>query len=187
MSSPTPRRVIAVEPDRERARLLKDLVKSFPQANVQIVTNAEDAIRLMDRARPDLLMVSTFLPPSQEAMLNDYVRRTCGSSVQIIDLPYFLDGDEATQAQAASSRVLKFLRGRSVSIRPQCGAQTLREQIEQYLQQAVSERPALKDRLEAALPPGADVALRLSTGGAARTSGYSFNRAAASGEGLWDW
>lgn len=149
------RRLIAIEPDRERARLLKDLLKTFSHASVQIVTSADDAIKLMEKARPDLLMVSTFLPPAQEATLTAYVRRTSGSSLQIIDLPYFLDGDEAAQARASNRKVLQFLRGRSVSIRPRCGAQTLREQVEQYLQQAVCERPALKDRLEAALPSAA--------------------------------
>jgi hypothetical protein len=134
-------RILAIEPDAERARQLRDLFREHATVDLQIVTRTSHALRAMADRVPDLVITSTFLPPAEEVELAAQVRqRPDALHVQIISVPYFIDADQAPVPESAYSNVLRFLTRRQATIRPQCDTATLRRQIEEYLAQAVAAR-----------------------------------------------
>jgi CheY-like chemotaxis protein len=153
-SSQVVRRILLIEPDESRARVLKDLLGPWEGIHVEVVPSVAAAIRSMDSAQPDLVMTPTFMAPADEAALTAHVRRMPGSRLPIVDLPYFIETGEEGAANG-STRVLEFFRRRSPSVRPHCDVQTLREQIEQCLQLALSESATPDDRFESAMLNGA--------------------------------
>ncbi len=148
------RLVLVVEPDPARAGALEEMLRPTSSFHLEVVANADEAMRAMGRELPDLLMTSTFLSPADVAAVTDYVRRMSrGSRLPIVDLPFF-NSHESVVSRAPRFTVFGFgfLRRRSVVIRPRVDeGRRLREHIEQYLQQAVSEPEPLMDRLDGAL------------------------------------
>jgi hypothetical protein len=144
-------RVLIVEPDPERAGALEGMLRPSISFHLEVVPSADEALRSMARALPDLVMTSTLLSPSEVAAITVYVRRlTPGWRLPIVDLPFAIS-DNVVVARAPESRVfgLGMLRRRTVTVRPLCDVTSLREHIEQYLQQSLSEPAPLQDRLEA--------------------------------------
>jgi CheY-like chemotaxis protein len=150
--SPTAGRILAIEPDTARAQILRESLEQSP-VDLEIVTNAEEAIRSMSRSVPHLVITSTFLPPADEALLTAHVRQMSSAPhLQIVNLPYFLDRpNHAAAPQGARTKVLSFLRRQPPTIRPRCDVTTLRQQIEEYLQQALAGWSDLTDRTQSAL------------------------------------
>jgi CheY-like chemotaxis protein len=148
------RHVLVVEPDPARAGALEEMLRPSRAFHLEIVANADEAMHAMARRIPDLLMTSTFLSPADVAAVTDYVRRMSrGWRLPIVDLPFF-NSDIAVIAKAPRFTVFgfEFRRRRSVVIRPRVDeGKRLREHIEQYLQQAVTESEPLRDRLDAPL------------------------------------
>jgi CheY-like chemotaxis protein len=144
--------ILAIEADSHRAGLLREVLRHYSDMNLEIVANADEAIRAMSVRLPDLVLTSTFMSPSDEATLTAHIRRIPeAADLQIVNVPYFID-TEAPQ-ESASRGVRRFFQRRSASIRPRCDISALREYVEHYLEQARSARPALVDRYEARLVP----------------------------------
>lgn len=134
--------ILVIEPDAERAGILRDILRPHIDVDLRIVARAEDAIRSITDQIPDLVMTSTFLPPAEEAVLSAHLRQMPEAShVQILNVPYFIDAD-ASRSESPRSNVLGFLRRRAAMNRPRCDLSTLREQIQDYLDQAVANRLA---------------------------------------------
>ena len=88
-------RVLAIKPDPERARFLHDVLRHDPQIDLEIVHDAEAAIRSIERRRPDLVITAALLPPSEEARLNAFVRSMPGGSrLPIIEMPFFVESGQ---------------------------------------------------------------------------------------------
>ena len=122
--------ILVIEPDAERAEILRDMLGPHIDVDLRIVARAEDAIRSITDQIPDLVMTSTFLPPAEEAVLSAHLRQMPGAShVQILNVPYFIDAD-ASRSESPRSNVLGFLRRRAAMNRPRCDLSTLREQIQ---------------------------------------------------------
>jgi CheY-like chemotaxis protein len=148
------RHVLVVEPDPARAAALEEMLRPSLSFHLEIVANADEAMRAMARELPHLLMTSTFLSPADVAAVTGYVcRMSRGWRLPIVDLPFF-NSDVSVISKAPRFTVFTFgfLRRRSVVIRPRADeGKRLREHIEQYLQQAVTEPEPLTDRLDGAL------------------------------------
>jgi len=166
------RRILAIKPDPARAQVLRDLLGTSQGIRLEIVSNARAAIGSIAACPPDLIMVSTFLAPAEEAALRFYVRQLPDSRLPIIDIPYFID-DNDRSGRTRPARILRFLRGRS-GLRPRCGANTLREQVELYLRR-LGEPADLTDRLEAAGLDGSEKfrSARITAGGAAARASHA--------------
>jgi hypothetical protein len=146
-------RVLAIEPDAARADALRASLRLHVHVDLEIVTSTEEAIRSISGKMPDLVLTSTFLPPADEGVLKAYVQQIPEAAhVQIINLPYFIDSDDASTSDRSSTRTLAFLRRRpAASIRPRCDVRTLSEQIEEYLGQALAGRLSASATVETAL------------------------------------
>ena len=139
-------RILFIEADTHRAAALGQVLRELDDMEVEIVGSVSAAIRSVGEHIPDLLLTSTFLPPSDEATLTSYLNGLpAARHLQTINVPYFIDGQEAV-AESSSARVLTFLRRRPASIRPRCDARTLREQIGDYLSQARTSRREAETR-----------------------------------------
>jgi CheY-like chemotaxis protein len=146
----TSARVLVVEPDLERARVLARMLRPSISFRLEIVTNADEALRSMANELPELVMTSTLLSPADVAAITGYVRQVApGCRLPVVDLPFAIS-DKVVIATAPESKVfgLGMLRRRTVAVRPMCDVTSLREHIEQYLQQSLHEPAPLQDRLE---------------------------------------
>lgn len=135
-------RILAIEPDADRATFLREALRDSEQIELEIVARIDDAIRSITARLPDLVMTSTFFPPAEEAALASHVRTLRGAShVQIICVPH-VTGAEArrTPEESSCSNVLSFVKRRPPVSRPVCDPGVVREQIEDYLRQAVWQR-----------------------------------------------
>jgi hypothetical protein len=139
--------ILFIEPDVSRATALRDILRQHDDIDVEIVESVPAALRSLDVQIPDLLLTSTFLPPGDEAALTAHLNQVpAARHLQTINVPYFIDVDEASRSETSSAKVLTFLRRRSASVRPRCDVRTLRDQIEEYLSNARMLRLELDGR-----------------------------------------
>jgi hypothetical protein len=141
-SSRSSSRVLVIEPDADRAGIIRDALSSYLEADLVVVKRLEDALRSIGEQIPDLVLTSTLLAPADEAALTAHFKRLPEAShVQVVNLPYFLDGGEAeSSSRSPQSRVMGFLGLRTAAVRPRCDVETLRKQIDAYLVQAAAIR-----------------------------------------------
>lgn len=132
-------RILAIEPDRERARQLQDLLRDHVCADFAIVKSSDEAVRSLSEQVPDLVLTSTFLPPPEEAALTACLKRLpAAAHLQMITIPHFIDSDDASSREP--SRVVSFFKRRSALGRLVCDPRTVADQLEEYLEQARAER-----------------------------------------------
>lgn len=140
-SSRSSSRVLVIEPDAERADIIRDALSSYREADLVVVKRIEDALRSVAEQIPDLVLTSTLLAPADEAALTAHFKRLPEAShVQVVNLPYFIDGEGESSSRSPQSRVMGFLGLRTPTIRPRCDVETLRKQIDAYLVQAAAIR-----------------------------------------------
>ena len=133
-------RILAIEPDPVRASTLQRLLSTYVKADFEIVKSVTEALQAVGERVPDLVLTSTFLPPADENALTDSLKLLASAGhVQVINVPHFIDCDDDVQSEPAS-KVLNFLRRRSVLSRPVCDPRTVRDQIEHYLERARNEK-----------------------------------------------
>lgn len=138
-------RIVAIEPDPARARMLQHLLRNHVCADFEIVASRTDAIRSITERVPDLVLTSTFLPPPDEAALSGCLKQLpAAADLQVITIPHFIDSEDA--ASRETSNVLSFKKRRPALARPACDPRTVGEQIEKYLDQARVNRLTRTDR-----------------------------------------
>jgi CheY-like chemotaxis protein len=137
-------RILAVEPDSTRARQLRELLREHEGVELQIVDRVSVALQVLSKRTPDVLLTSTFLAPADAESLTSRLKSTPDAAhVQIVNIPYFIDSEDEQRGEGI---VLNFLRRRTALARPRCDGQTLRDQIEQYLEQAGTIKKEIEDR-----------------------------------------
>jgi CheY-like chemotaxis protein len=140
-SSRSSSRVLVIEPDAERAGSIRDALSSYPEADVVVVKRLQDALRSIGEQIPDLVLTSTLLSPADEAALTAHLKRLPEAShVQLVNLPYFIDGEGEDSSRSTPLRMMGLLGLRTPTIRPRCDVETLRKQIDAYLVQAAAIR-----------------------------------------------
>jgi CheY-like chemotaxis protein len=140
-------RLLAIEPDSSRARTLRQILSQHDDVEFEIVDDVSDALWRIGKRMPDLVLISTLLPPADEAPLTAQLKQIpAAAHVQLINIPYFIDMEDGSSRETSSTRVLSFLRGRESRIRPRCDVRTLRQQIDEYLSQAKAIRQDLEER-----------------------------------------
>jgi hypothetical protein len=152
----SPAFVLAIEPDSESGAALRHALASHMSAELVIVAGVDDALASIATRIPDLILTSTFLAPRDEATLSEYLRRRADlSHTQVITLPQFMvtDCHEPDRTESGDGVVLRFRPRRTPQITPGCVGTTLRQQVEDYLEQARALRPGSSDdRLRGARP-----------------------------------
>ena len=148
-------RILAIEPDAARARSLRDVLEAHVNAQVEIVTSTDAAVRAIGQHIPDVVLTSTFLTPSDEVRLTAHLKALpAASHVQVIITPHFIDAEEAPKTHVFGLR-----RNRSDRVRPACDHGTLIRQIGEYLQQARAQADlAARQELRSGVVCGAGAA-----------------------------
>ena len=150
-------RILAIEPDAVRATMLRNLMPG-DLCELTVVKSVEAAVESIADQIPDLVLTSTFLPPADEAALTAHLRRVpTASHLQVITVPHFIDSHDGSER--GPSKVLSFLTWRSALARPACTPDTVREQIDTYLEQARTDRLMFAGRQ--AIPVGLDAPVTL--------------------------
>jgi CheY-like chemotaxis protein len=148
MHSPT--RILAIEPDPQGADVLSRVLDKGVGADVMVVQNVDAALTSIAEHVPDLILTSTFLPPAALAQLiDDLRRRPDATHTQIITTPHFLDAPNGDPSHDGSERILRFPRQRKGVGRFHCDPATLRTEVAQYLEQALTLRAAARNRQHA--------------------------------------
>ena len=142
-------RIVAVEPDPQRAEVLSRILDKRVGTSVTVVQDIDAALTSIAEHVPDVILTSTFLPPDALARLIDELRRRPDAShTQIITTPHFLDvPDEG--AGDGSDRVLRFPRQRANMGLFHLDPVTLRTQVAEYLDHAIALREAARSRPQA--------------------------------------
>jgi hypothetical protein len=143
-------RIVAVEPDPQRAEVLSRILDKRVGTSVTIVQDVDAALTSIAEHVPDVILTSTFLPPDALARLIDELRRCPDAShTQVITTPLFFDvPDEGTGD--GSDRVLRFPRQRTNMGLFHCDPATLRTHVAEYLDHAIALREAARNRPQAA-------------------------------------
>src|SRR4051812_23841093 len=80
--------VLAVEPDSTQANILRKILRGRIDADLIVVATKDAAIGALSARVPDLVLVSTLLPPRDEDGLFAHLRSLDGSShLQTLTIP----------------------------------------------------------------------------------------------------
>jgi hypothetical protein len=89
--------VLAVEPDRRQAEILRRVFADVPDTKLVIVTSLYAAVVVINREVPDVVVMSDALESKAQEDVRARLQAMCGSKVpQIIPLPRLRDGDGAS-------------------------------------------------------------------------------------------
>src|SRR5262245_28114232 len=81
-------RILAIEADSKRKRLVAGLVREFVKGELRIADNAKGAIASIAERMPDVILVPALLSPRDSAELLEYVRqRHDAPYVQLLTIP----------------------------------------------------------------------------------------------------
>lgn len=146
-------RILAIEPDARSGEILHRALNAEVRADVVVVSGVDAALDSIARHVPDLILTSTFLPPSDGARLIDQLRRRDDAThTQVITTPHFLDAPADAADEGEAGRILPFSRKRAIGAF-HCDPAVLRRQVEEYLEQARALRVAAQDRQQQGLVP----------------------------------
>jgi len=157
-----PARILAIEPDSRTGIVLRRILdKRVLAADLKVVGTIDAALGSIAGQVPDLILTSTFLQPADLARLTDELRRRDDAThTQIISTPYALEEPEGPFYDE-SGRVLRFPRPRISRGAFYCDPVVLREQVDEYLEQARALRAAAANRQHRGVPSVTDLVLAL--------------------------
>ena len=134
-------RILLIEPDADRARRLTRILSRISAA-LQVVQSTGEGVRAIRERVPDLVLTTTFLPPTEEAAIRAQLSQVSAAAhVQIVSLPPFIREHELSDGPP--KRVLTFLgRGARALGGSPCDAEAVIEDITAYLEQSRGRRAA---------------------------------------------
>jgi CheY-like chemotaxis protein len=149
----TSTRILAIEPDPQSGEVLYRVLDRRVNAEVVVVHDVDTALTSIAEQVPDLILTSTFLPPAALARVIDELRRRPDAAhTQVITTPHFLDAPGGDGSGDGPDRILRFPRQRTGVGRFNCDPATLRTQVAQYLEQALTLRMSARNRPQAGVP-----------------------------------
>ena len=133
--------IIAIEPDRDQAAQLKDLVRRHTAAELILADTTEHAISAIGQRIPDLVLIPAFLSPQDDEALTSALRAThAAAHVQTLTIPVL---GTPQQPKSVPQSVLSRLLGDQP--RPaspdSCDPKLFAEQISEYLERVAKDRP----------------------------------------------
>lgn len=137
-------RILAIESDPKRANLLTALVRSFVNADLEIVGTVSAAIESLTENTPDLILAPALLSPQDSYDLMDHVKRLQAPWVQTLTVPAL---DMLTDRQPEMKVRTSFFRRRPVELGLQYDPGMVAIQIKDGLERARTAR----EETEAAL------------------------------------
>lgn len=130
--------LLLVEPDAQRAGMVRHMLRTWTAVDVRTVALVAEAIRAISEHIPDLVMTSPLLAPADETALWTHIRRVPEAShVQIINLPYSID--TGGSSAGSNGKVFRFLR-RPTASRNGGDSSSFRDEIRLYLARGVARR-----------------------------------------------
>jgi hypothetical protein len=134
--------IIAIEPDRDQAAQLKDLVRRHTAAELILTETTERAIDAIEQRVPDLVLIPALMSPEDDEALTTALRVTEDAKhVQTLTIPLL----GAPLSRSLPQGVLSRLRGQQS--RPaapdSCDPKLFAEQITEYLQRVANDRSHL--------------------------------------------
>lgn len=139
--------VLAIEPDRSQADILRNDVSTRAKAPVTVVDSLEAAMTAIDGAVPDLLLVSALMPSADErALLEHLADLSDGPAPQILVIPALARTDDPQLTRRSL-----FLRRRGRGVLPvPCHPQTFADDLAAYLP---GESPRMSSRQRQPIRP----------------------------------
>ena len=133
--------IIAIEPDRDQAAQLKDLVRRHTGAELILTETTERAITAIEQRVPDLVLIPALMSPEDDEALTTALRvAEDAKHVQTLTIPVL----GAPQAKSLPGGVLSRLRGQSRPAAPDsCDPRLFAEQITEYLERIAKDRAHL--------------------------------------------
>ena len=133
--------IIAIEPDRDQAAQLKDLVRRHTAAELILADTTEHAISAIGQRIPDLVLIPAFLSPQDDEALTSALRAThAAAHVQTLTIPVL---GTPQQPKSVPQSVLSRLLGDQP--RPaspdSCDPKLFADQISEYLERVAKDRP----------------------------------------------
>jgi DNA-binding NarL/FixJ family response regulator len=102
-------RILAIDPDPARTVILQRLVGEQLNADVVVATSADDAISALATSRPDVILTSSLLAPTEGQQLAAHLRAAPALDyLPVLTIPPFVDDGE----DAPTSLLSRFLRRR---------------------------------------------------------------------------
>ena len=102
-------RILAIDPDPARTVILQRLVSKQLNAEVVVATSADDAISSLAKSRPDVILTSSLLPPTEGQQLAAHLRAAPALDyLPVLTIPPFVDNGEDQPTNILS----RFLRRR---------------------------------------------------------------------------
>ena len=131
--------IIAIEPDRDQAAQLKDLVRRHTGAELILADTTARAIDAIEARVPDLVLIPAFLSPEDDQALTAALRVTeAAAHVQTLTIPLLGEPQQKSAAQGVLSR-LRWDQPRPSSP-DSCDPKVFAEQITEYLERVAKER-----------------------------------------------
>lgn len=133
--------IIAIEPDREQAAQLKDLVRRHTAAELILADTTEHAISAIGQRIPDLVLIPAFLSPQDDEALTSALRAThAAAHVQTLTIPVL--GTPQTPKSVPQSVLSRLLGDQPRPASPDsCDPKIFADQITEYLERVAAEKP----------------------------------------------
>lgn len=127
-------RILALEPDPERARTLKRLVRQHVPADLIVVTSKDAAIAAISQQVPDVMLAPALLSPNDDAELSSHLRQLYDApNLQVLTTPPLA---EPAEAPSPPKGIFALFRRRPARHRPVWDSSAVGAQIADYLAQA---------------------------------------------------
>jgi hypothetical protein len=133
--------IIAIEPDRDQAAQLKDLVRRHTAAELILADTTEHAISALGQRIPDLVLIPAFLSPEDDEALTSALRAThAAAHVQTLTIPVL--GTPETPKSVPQSVLSRLLGDQPRPASPDsCDPKIFADQITEYLERVAKDRP----------------------------------------------
>jgi CheY-like chemotaxis protein len=137
-------RILAIEPDPDRGRLLRQLLRDHLNGDVVLATSADVAIAAMSEQQPDLILTSMLLSASEEQDLVTHLRSTPSARhLPVLTVPAMTD--PSTRETRPSGLLAKLLRRREPEPWLTFNTNAVIARIEDALEQSKIAAQAIED------------------------------------------
>ena len=135
--------ILAIETDPEKIVILRRLVSEKLDADVLVADSIESAIDTLEAKRPDVIITSSLLSPSDDQQLADHLRQAPSlDHLPVLILPPLVDTDDE---QASVGLVSRLFRRRRRQAWPAYDADAIAARIEDALTQSKRDAPKCAD------------------------------------------